>query len=35
MNLATWAERNGIARVTAYRCFTPGFCRCLPSVWAG
>lgn len=24
MNLAVWAERNGVARVTAYRCFHAG-----------
>ena len=24
MNLATWAERNGVARVTAYRWFRAG-----------
>ena len=30
MNLAAWAERNGVARVTAYRWFRAGCCRYRP-----
>ena len=35
VNLAAWAERNGVARVSAYRWFALEFCRCLPGEWVG
>ena len=34
MNLAAWAERNGVARVTAYRWFRAGLLP-VPAVWVG
>ncbi len=35
MNLAVWAERNGVARVTAYRWFHAGLLLSRRSEWVG
>jgi len=36
MNLAAWAERNGVARVTAYRWFRVGLSLRVPlGEWVG